>query len=301
MSFRSLLPPAGVSPRGPLSKHLLGRGAAVILDPSDIGTMYARWSSLPNGLLTPTTPGTVTGWANNDTSAPAGAALDLATIVSTPVTVASDGNATVMMEMDNSVAAEGVRLDIRGTPAFDTERAALQAMETGAVYARLKFSAVDFSPTVFFGALNNFLGRHARFGIDTSRRLSVTFGRPGASTGGEETWTSTATLSLNTKYNVMFVQDGTAMVGYINGVQVPLSHVDTSTPTPDGDPGDWIADIGGANAPNGLCIGLSVESDGGQASLGMDGHLDEVGMYANGVVPTRPEAKQLSAFLDLLY
>ena len=279
-----------------------GEGGGGIGDPSELGTMFGRWSILPGGVLLPTTPGVATHWANNDVSAPFGADMDWDDanvdpyyIVNEPTTVSGAGvvNAPVMFHAGGGGLNRGFRIDLRHASMAD-ELAALRTMQTGAAYALIRQTAFTNGP-VWFAASNDFAARYLRFTTSTTGQLRAVIGRPHGDTQ-EDTWTSVATpvLANNTWQVVAFVQDGIAMVGYCDGVAYPMTHNKLST---NGLPGDWFADVEGVtNKVNGISIGLSAESDGGGIVSGIVGDLAEVGVY-NGVAPDAAAMAELNTYL----
>lgn len=280
---RVLLPPAGVH-RGDMAKWLCRRGSTLISEWSQLGSVFGLWT--PTSLV-PQSVTTGTDWENDDTRNPGGAGRDMGEVVGSPSVVAGEGNATYNASFSGTA---GFRSGIY----TGADLTALQAMQTGAIYALVKFSTFATGEKTVFAASSQFASRYMLFGANTSGKPYVALVGPNVNTG-TETWVGSTTLSTGVWYVLGWRQpDGTSnMVMSVNGVAEATVTYNTTT---GGTQGDWIGDVTGnpSNKVTGVSAGVRVEPDAGSPGFYLTGEAMEIVLFSNG---TNPNDKKASAFL----
>lgn len=251
---------------------------------TELGAVFGLWT--PTSLV-PQTVAAATAWENDDTRNPDGAGRDMTVAVGTPVSIDGEGNAAFNLSLSG---AGGLRSGIY----TGADLAALQAMQSGALYALAKFSNFTSAIKTVFSASNEFSNRYIQFGANTAGKLYTQLVGPNGNTG-TETWVGDTVLSTDTWCVIGWRQpDGSAnMVMSVDGVAEPTV---TYTTTTGGAQGDWIGDVTGSssNKVQGVSAGVNVQPDGGSPGYYMTGEIMEMVLFENG---TNPDDQQVSDFL----
>lgn len=262
----------------------VGRVESGVSEWSDLGSVFGIWSPAS---LVPQSVATGTDWENDDTRNPGGAGRDMGEVVGSPSIVAGEGNATYN-------ASFGGTSGFRSGIYTGADLAALQAMQTGAIYALVKFSSFATAIKTVFAASNEFSNRYMAFGANTSSKILATLAGPNGNTG-TESWVGSTTLSTDVWYAIGWRQaDGTSnMVMSLDGVAEATVTYNTIT---GGTQGDWIGDVTGSpsNPVQGVSAGVNVQPDAGSPGMYLSGEIMEIVLFNNG---TNPDDALASAFL----
>ncbi len=233
MGVRNLLPPAGTSPRGPLSKWLVGRGG---FNPVPA---LADWFMLgePNRLV-PQAEAQATGWNASSPSA-----RDLA-VVSTwePNVTATHTPSGVRFVANCEPAQDGFIHDLSAGDQTD-----VSTWQTSSGFICFRMSAAATSEQMLCGFSNNAGGRHVSISLNNLEHPLITLDN-----NAQFYRVSKGTvLSTATWYTISFIKPAdTAAQIWLNGVEQTSLTVASATHTAL----DWIDSVSGAEDPESFSV-----------------------------------------------
>jgi len=267
MSFRSLLPTAGTSPRGPLSKHLLGRGVTIIPSLDVLGDWLGYWLA-PNLEPTAGLPADATQWTDGSGNAAHMTLLKLANKPQVTETGVPNGIARILDHTPHQAIGH----------AFAAP-ATVSAWTTGTMFTVFNLD-VDTAGNVYPLALTtNFASRELAIRVKTgSLELDFYLDRPEGTAGSSITWTPAVAkvISLATWYTVFAVHDGVGLKLYLNGIDTNAAFTEVENGGPALDETNWLANY--TQQHTAIAAGARLEGDTTSITFGINGQESGAGL-----------------------